>query len=145
MVWQYVLSLPLWILFVAYLTREFPVGFAQTETTMKSIHVELEEASRILGASRLRTLRDVLVPLSRSGVAATWCFMFIGAIRELSASILLFTSQSRVVSVVIYDLKEEGKWEVISVLGILLLVCTFGIVAIVNRLGRPVVSSVSRW
>ena len=132
----------LWILFVAYLTREFPVGFAQTETTMKSIHVELEEASRILGASRLRALRDVMVPLSRSGVAATWCFMFIGAIRELSASILLFTSQSRVVSVVIYDLKEEGKWEVISVLGILLLVCTLGIVAIVNRLGRPVVSSV---
>ena len=49
------------------------------------------------------------VPLARTGVAATWCFVFIGAIRELSASILLFTSQSRVISVVIYDLKEEGK------------------------------------
>jgi len=35
-----------------------------------------------------------------------------------------------------YDLKEEGKWEVISVLGILLLTCTFAIVALVNRLGR---------
>jgi iron(III) transport system permease protein len=126
----------LWILFLAYLTRELPVGFAQTENTMRSIHVELEEASRILGATRLRTLRDIVVPLARSGVAATWCFVFIGAIRELSASILLFTSQSRVVSVVMYDLKEEGKWEVISVLGILLLTCTFAIVAIVNRLGR---------
>ncbi len=127
----------LWILFLAYLTRELPVGFAQTENTMRSIHLELEEASRILGATRLRALRDIMVPLARSGVAATWCFVFIGAIRELSASILLFTSQSRVVSVVMYDLKEEGKWEVISVLGILLLTCTFAIVAIVNRLGRP--------
>ncbi|MCA1647064.1 MAG: iron ABC transporter permease [Chloroflexi bacterium] len=126
----------LWILFLAYLTRELPVGFAQTENTMRSIHVELEEASRILGATRLRALRDIMLPLARSGVAATWCFVFIGAIRELSASILLFTSQSRVVSVVMYDLKEEGKWEVISVLGILLLTCTFAIVAIVNRLGR---------
>jgi iron(III) transport system permease protein len=126
----------LWILFLAYLTRELPVGFAQTENTLRSIHVELEEASRILGATRLRALRDIMVPLARSGVAATWCFVFIGAIRELSASILLFTSQSRVVSVVMYDLKEEGKWEVISVLGILLLTCTFAIVAIVNRLGR---------
>jgi hypothetical protein len=35
-----------------------------------------------------------------------------------------------------YDLKEEGKWEVISVLGILLLAGTFVIVALVNRLGR---------
>jgi iron(III) transport system permease protein len=126
----------LWILFLAYLTRELPIGFAQTENTMRSIHLELEEASRILGATRLRTLRDIMVPLARSGVAATWCFVFIGAIRELSASILLFTSQSRVVSVVMYDLKEEGKWEVISVLGILLLTCTFAIVALVNRLGR---------
>jgi iron(III) transport system permease protein len=126
----------LWILFLAYLTRELPVGFAQTENTMKGIHLELEEASRILGASPLRTLRDIMVPLARSGVAATWCFVFIGAIRELSASILLFTSQSRVVSVVMYDLKEEGKWEVISVLGILLLAGTFVIVALVNRLGR---------
>jgi iron(III) transport system permease protein len=127
-----------WILFAAYLTKELPVGFAQTENTIRSIHVELEEASRILGATPLRCLRDITVPLARSGVAATWCFVFIGAIRELSASILLFTSQSRVVSVVIYDLKEEGKWEVISVLGILLLVCTFAVVAVVNRLGGRV-------
>jgi iron(III) transport system permease protein len=126
----------IWILFLAYLTRELPVGFAQTENTMRSIHLELEDASRILGATRLRALRDILFPLARSGVAASWCFVFIGAIRELSASILLFTSQSRVVSVVMYDLKEEGKWEVISVLGILLLTSTFAIVAIVNRLGR---------
>ena len=136
----------LWILFVAYLTRELPVGFAQTVNTMRSIHVELEEASRILGGTALRTLRDITVPLARTGVAATWCFVFIGAIRELSASILLFTSQSRVISVVIYDLKEEGKWEVISVLGVLLLVCTFAIVAVVNQLGgRASSPQVERW
>ena len=131
----------IWILFLAYLTKELPVGFAQSETTLKAIHPELEEASRILGASRLRALRDVLTPLARSGVAATWCFIFIGAIRELSASILLFTSRSKVISVMIYDLKEEGKWEIISVLGILLLVFTFLIVAVVNRLGGRVVTA----
>jgi iron(III) transport system permease protein len=131
----------IWILFLAYLTKELPVGFAQTDTTFKAIHPELEEASRILGASRLRALRDVLVPLARSGVAATWCFIFIGAIRELSASILLFTSRSKVISVMIYDLKEEGKWEVISVLGLLLLVFTFAVVALVNRLGGRVATT----
>ena len=60
------------------------------------------------------------------------------AIRELSASILLFTSKSKVVSVMMYDLKEEGKWEVISVLGILLLALTFAVVALVNRFGTRV-------
>jgi iron(III) transport system permease protein len=61
-----------WILFVAYLTRELPVGFAQTVNTIRSIHVELEEASRILGATALRSVRDITVPLARTGVAATW-------------------------------------------------------------------------
>ena len=84
-----------------------------------------------------------MAPLAKSGVAATCCFIFIGAIRELSASILLFTSQSKVISVMIYDLKEEGKWEIISVLGILLLVFTFAIVAIVSRLGRRVGTTAS--
>ena len=123
----------LWILFLAYLTKELPIAYAQSMTTFRSIHGELEEASRIAGASRLRTLLDVTVPLAKTGVIAAWCFVFIGAIRELSASILLFTARTRVVSVVIYDLKEEGMWGAISVLGVLLLAVTFLVVFFMQR------------
>jgi iron(III) transport system permease protein len=42
-------------------------------------------------------------------VIAAWCFIFIGVIRELSASIILFTPATKVMSVVIFDLKEEGS------------------------------------
>lgn len=122
----------IWILFVAYLTKEMPIGFSQAETTFKSIHPELEDASRILGANRLRALRDVTAPLARTGLIATWSFIFIGVIRELSASILLFTPQSKVVSVVIFDLKEEGQIGVIAVLGILLLVVSFLVILAVQ-------------
>jgi len=44
----------------------------------------------------------------RTGVIATWCFIFIGVMRELSAAIVLFTSQTKVLSVLIYDLNESG-------------------------------------
>jgi iron(III) transport system permease protein len=115
----------IWILFVAYLTKEMPIGFSQAETTFKSIHPELEDASTILGANRLWALKDVTAPLAKSGLIAAWCFIFIGVIRELSASILLFTPTSKVVSVVIFDLKEEGQIGVIAVLGILLLMVSF--------------------
>ena len=124
----------IWILFVAYLTKEMPIGFSQAETTFKSIHPELEDASRILGANRLGALRDVTAPLARTGLIATWCFIFIGVIRELSASILLFTPKSKVVSVVIFDLKEEGQIGVIAVLGILLLLVSFLVILAVQRL-----------
>jgi iron(III) transport system permease protein len=116
-----------------------PIGFSQAQSTFKSIHPELEDASRIIGANRLITLKDVTAPLARSGLIAAWCFIFIGVIRELSASILLFTPKSKVVSVVIFDLKEEGQVGVISVLGIALLLVTFAVILAVQWIvGREV-------
>jgi iron(III) transport system permease protein len=118
----------IWILFIAYLTKEMPIGFTQAESTFKSVHPELEEASRIIGANRFTSLKDITAPLAKSGLIASWCFIFIGVIRELSVSILLFAPSSKVVSVVIFDLKEEGQIGAISVLGILLLLVSFLII-----------------
>lgn len=131
-----------WILFVAYLTKEMPIGYSQAESTFKSIHPELEDASRIIGANRLTALMDVTAPLARSGLIAAWSFIFIGVIRELSASILLFAPSSKVISVVIFDLKEEGQVGVIAVLGILLLVVSFAVILGVQWFaGRDVVAT----
>src|SRR5205814_7047058 len=130
------------ILFVAYLTKELPTGYAQSDATFRGIPAELEDAGRILGAGRLRILRDVTAPLARSGLIAAWCFIFIGVIRELSAAILLFAPSSKVISVVIFDLKEEGQVGAISVLGILLLAVSFLIILAVQRLlGRDLVTA----
>ena len=132
----------LWILFLAYLTKEMPVGFSQSDATFKAVHPELEEAGRVLGATRLRVLRDITAPLAKSGVLAAWALIFIGAIRELSASIMLFTSNTRVVSTVIFDLKEEGKFGVIAALAVLLLVVTITIVLFIQRLlGRDLLEA----
>jgi iron(III) transport system permease protein len=131
-----------WILFVAYLTKEMPIGFSQAESTFRSIHPELEDASRIIGANRLTSLKDITAPLARSGLIAAWSFIFIGVIRELSASILLFAPKSKVVSVVIFDLKEEGQVGVIAVLGILLLAVSFVVILGVQWFaGRDVVAT----
>jgi iron(III) transport system permease protein len=133
----FVLYGTLWIMFVAYVTKEMPIGYSQSDTTFKGIHPELEEAARVLGAGRLRVLREITAPLARSGVIATWCFIFIGVIRELSASIILFTPATKVMSVVIFDLKEEGQFGAISVLGLFMLAMTFATVVLVQRvLGR---------
>jgi iron(III) transport system permease protein len=124
----------LWILLIAFLTIELPAGYQQMSAAFHGIHPELEEASRILGASRLKTLRLITAPLLRTSVIATWCFVFIGTIRELSATILLTTANTKLVSVIIYDLNESGDMGAISVLGIMLLVVTFAVVIVANRL-----------
>src|SRR4029077_9630548 len=75
----------LWILLLAFLTLSMPAAYQQMQSAFKSIHPELEDASRILGATRLRALWQITAPLLRTSVIATWCFVFVGTIRELSA------------------------------------------------------------
>ncbi len=130
----FVLYGTLWILLAAFLTLSLPAAYQQMQSAFRAIHPELEDASRILGATRLRALREITAPLLRTSVIATWCFVFVGTIRELSAAIMLFTSETKVISVLIFDLNESGDLAAISVLGIIMLVVTFGIVALANRL-----------
>src|SRR5471032_3091335 len=46
----------LWILLIAFITIELPAGYQQLQSAIGSLHPELEEAGRMLGATRLRTL-----------------------------------------------------------------------------------------
>jgi iron(III) transport system permease protein len=124
----------LWILLLAFVTISLPSAYQQLQAAFRTIHPELEDASRILGASRLRSLRDITAPLLRTGVIATWCFIFVGVMRELSAAIILFTSQTKVISVLIYDLNESGDLGAISVIGLAMLIITFAVVITINRI-----------
>jgi iron(III) transport system permease protein len=126
----------LWILLLAFLTIEMPPAYQQMQAAFRGLNPELEEASRILGAGRLKSLISVVAPLLKSSVAATWCFVFIGAIRELSATILLTTSNTKLVSVLIYDLNEGGQLGGIAVLGLVLMAVTAVVVIGANRLAN---------
>ncbi|MBS0241622.1 MAG: iron ABC transporter permease [Proteobacteria bacterium] len=124
----------LWILLVAYVTIELPSAYQQLQSAFRALNPELEEASRIMGATRLRSLKDITAPLLRTGVIATWCFIFVAVIRELSAAVILFTSDTKVLSVLIFDLKESGDLGAIAVLGLLMLGLTALVIVLANKL-----------
>ena len=130
----FVLYGTLWILLIAFVTIALPSAYQQLQAAFRTIHPELEDASRILGATRLRSLWQITAPLLRTGVIATWCFIFVGVMRELSAAIILFTSETKVISVLIYDLNESGDLGAISVIGLGMLLITFSVVIAVNRI-----------
>ena len=88
----FVLYGTLWILLIAFVTLALPAAYQQLQSAFRAMHPELEDASRILGATRLRALWQITAPLLRTSVIATWCFIFVGVIRELSAAIMLFTA-----------------------------------------------------
>jgi iron(III) transport system permease protein len=130
----FVLYGTLWILLIAFITIALPAAYQQLQSAFRVVSPDLEEASRILGATRLGTLARITAPLLRTSVIATWCFIFIGVVRELSAAVMLFTSDTKVISVLIFDLNESGDLGAIAVLGIVMLVFTFAVIAVINRI-----------
>lgn len=123
----------LWILFIAYLTKYLPIAFQTSNSALMSIHPELEECARILGANRLAVFAEITVPLFKAGLIASWILIFMPSIRELSSSVLLFTTKTKVISVVILDFYEEGRLDIVSALGVLLMVITLIVVMVAYR------------
>ena len=82
------------ILLLAYTARYVPLGVRAANSALRQVDPSLEESARILGASWGFTLREVTLPLIRPGLLAGWILVFVPAIQELSASILLFSSNS---------------------------------------------------
>src|SRR5262249_39717807 len=71
------------IMSLAFVPIALPAACQQLQSASRPVHPALEDAARIPGATRLRTLRDITAPLLRTSVIATWCFIFVGVIREL--------------------------------------------------------------
>jgi iron(III) transport system permease protein len=118
------------ILVLAYTTRFLPIAYTSSAAGMRSVNPEMEEAVRILGGGRLLAIRKVLAPLLKRNLAGAWILVFIPAARELSSAIFLVGPNTRVISVMLFDLSEEGNFEVLSALGMILLVVTLVIAAI---------------
>ena len=118
------------ILILAFTTRFLPIAYASSAAAMRSLNPEMEEAVRILGGGRLMAIRKVVAPLLKKSLAGAWLLVFIPATRELSAAIFLVGPNTRVISVMLFDLSEEGNFEVLAALGAILLVITVTIAAI---------------
>lgn len=124
------------ILLLAYTGRYIPLGVRSANSSLRQIDPSLEESAQILGASWTQTMRHITFPLIRPGLFAGWLLVFVPAIQELSASILLFSSSSITVAVAIYNLYETGYVEPVSALAIINMIIIGVAIVIANRLGR---------
>ena len=122
------------ILVIGYTTRFLPIAYVNAMAGMRSLNPEMEEAVRILGGGRLRALARVVVPLLKTNLVGSWLLVFIPATRELSTALFLVGARTRVISVMMLDLSENGSFETLAALGFLLLVATIVIVLIGYRL-----------
>jgi len=140
LIWVYlVLPIPIygtiWILLLSYITRYMPYGIRISSASMVQIHNELEEAASISGSSRLQTFWRITIPLLKPGLIGGFIYIVIVSFRELSSSILLYSSKSIVVSILIFDMWDGGQFGEVAALSVMMILFLVILVSAATRAG----------
>jgi iron(III) transport system permease protein len=101
----------IWILLLAYLIRNLPYAYSAAYAGLSRVDPALEEAARVHSTPPRRTFFRIIVPLTIPSVMAGWAIAFINSLRELPASLLLFSPGNETISVAIYEMFEEGAFQ----------------------------------
>ena len=126
----------LWVIFIAYVTRFLPYGMRYNSTSMLQIHKELEESAAMSGASWGMTFSRIVLPLLQPGLLAGFLYVTIVSIRELSSSILLYSPGTEVVSIMIWELWQNGQYVELSALGVMMILALFCLVMLAQLVSR---------
>ena len=78
-----------WILIFAFVVKFLPYGMRFCHSGLLSINRDLEDGAHMSGAGHFTVLRRIVLPLASPAVVATWIYVFMHAIRDLSVAILL--------------------------------------------------------
>ena len=106
---------------LAYLVRALPLTGRGILASYRQLDPSLEEAAASLGAGRWRTLARVTIPQLRPGLAAGASLAFVAALGDIVASIVLYTYETRPVSIEILSSLRLSETGVAAAFGVVLM------------------------
>ncbi len=124
LLWAYAyLPVPLYgtltLIVLAYVTRFLPYATETAGARFVQLDRSLEEAAWTAGASRQSGVWRIIMPLSLPSLQSGYFLLFMAFFREISATILIFTASTSVLSVSIWSSFEQANWGLASALSIL--------------------------
>jgi len=122
------------LIVIAFTTRFLPIAVTACSAAIRSLNPELEEAVRVLGGGRLTVLAKVVFPLLKKTLAGVFVLVFVISTKELSTAAFLTGPASRVVSVLTLDLSEQGNYETLATMGVVLVAMVTLVVALGMRI-----------
>jgi iron(III) transport system permease protein len=125
----------IWALFIGYIATYLPYGIRPLSSAFVQIHKHLEESSLVCGANQLTTMWRIIIPLLIPGIVSGWILMATMFLRELTLSVVLSRPGTEVLAVQILRFANDGLWGRLSALGIIMIVISTSLVALVNFIG----------
>ncbi|HZA55840.1 MAG TPA: iron ABC transporter permease [Candidatus Udaeobacter sp.] len=141
LLWLYlVVPIPIyatiWILIVGFVGKYITVAVRSTHASLQQISAELEEVSTVSGASWGRTFRSVVLPLMAPGLVVAFIYSLSLTFKVLSLPILLGSVDTKLMSVTIYNLYEDGQYPMLSAMGVILLLLVLTLSLVGAYIGR---------
>src|SRR5206468_12342271 len=87
-----------------------PVGYRASLVGLQQIDGSIDDAATSMGAGSLRSFRDILLPLLRGPLTTGFITTFVRAVTTLSVVIFLFTPQTSVSTIRIFQLVNDFNW-----------------------------------
>jgi iron(III) transport system permease protein len=122
------------VLAVAFTVRFLPIGFGAVAPSVVRVSNELDRAARISGASWLRTMRSVMVPLLRPALASAFVLLFVSFLKEYASALFLVSRGSEVIGTTMIELWRQGNSGPVAALASVQLLITFVAIIIGQRL-----------
>ncbi|MGH3132170.1 MAG: ABC transporter permease [Gaiellaceae bacterium] len=127
------------LLVFAYVVRFFPQGLSGVESALERVSPRYEEAARGLGRGPLQTLALVTVPLVRSGMLAGAALVFLSAMKELPATLLLRPIGFETLATEIWKFTQVGAYSRAALPALVLIAVSAPVLYLVSS-GRRVKS-----
>jgi iron(III) transport system permease protein len=129
---RFVLVGTFWILPLAYLVRNLPITSRAITAGVRALDPALDEAAASLGAGRRRTLRRVTLPLLRPALLAGASLAFVTAFGDFVTSIMLYTYDTRPISLEILSSLRQADVGVAAAYGVVLMLVSAVVFALLS-------------
>jgi iron(III) transport system permease protein len=109
---------------LAYVLRFFPQAYQSTSAAYQQVSPAVEEAARTMGRPQWRATLETVVPLIAPGIVTGWALVFITALKELPATLLLRPAGFDTLPVRIWIQASEGVFTLAAPAALLLIACS---------------------
>ncbi len=116
------------LIVIAIVVGFVPFSYRTLASAYMQIKPTLDDGARSLGASRLRLLFSVILPISKTGLFNSFIYDFVRGVGTMSAVIFLVSFNTPLASVKILNLAEQGFWGDAAALALLLTLITFAVI-----------------
>jgi iron(III) transport system permease protein len=130
----------IWIIVLGLTVGYIAFGSRAMNGAVTQIHSELEEAGKVSGASWGTIMRRIILPLLLPAFVSGWIWVASHSLRSFSVPLILSSKRSIVLSVVMWDLWNNGRAGATAALGVLLIFA----LAVLTISGRWLVSRLHR-